>query len=270
MPRASLTVAFLATLITLLYGATASADDWKLNGYWPFLEGHGQMVHDVSGHKNTGRLGTTAALDKHDAEWVRGLNGVGHALRLDGNDYVAMPETKSLRPKHMSVEAWARAPKSPGQFKYLFVKGGDRCEAGSFGLYTSINGGLAFYVYDGHRWHRSPMASPSIWNGVWHHVAGSFDGKVVRLYVDGKQIGNGTKFKGKPDYDLHYRQAYVGAFRGSCDLTFAGDVDEVRLWSSAVPFADIWRFIGPSTFAEPAVPLPKDLHKWVLKARSLH
>lgn len=45
-----------------------------------------------------------------------------------------------------------RGTSSPGSYSYLVSKGGDGCEAGSYGLYTSKNGGLAFYIYDGSSW----------------------------------------------------------------------------------------------------------------------
>jgi hypothetical protein len=61
----------------------------------------------------------------------------------------------------------------------------------------------------------------------------------VRLYVDAREIGRGTVFSGKINYDLKYRQAYIGAFRGACDLTFTGDVDEVRIWSAALSTAGL-------------------------------
>ena len=115
----------------------------------------------------------------------------------------------------MTIEAWVRAPHSPGPYKYVMVKGGDRCEAGSFGLYTSINGGLAFYVYDGKHFWRSPMEGPALWDGEWHHVAGTYDGAAVRLFVDGREIGTGTAFSGEIEYDLPQRDLFLGAFRGA-------------------------------------------------------
>lgn len=237
--RRVLTLSAAVTATVCVSAVPASASSTPLVGYWPLNEGRGQAARDFSVNHNDGRLGSTNAADSHDAQWVSGVFGLGSALRLDGNDFVAMPETASLRPQKVSVSAWVRAARAPGLFKYVLVKGGDRCEAGSFGLYTSANGGMAFYVYDGTRWYRSPSASPAMWDGKWHNVVGTYDGNHVRVYVDGRQIGSGTKFKGRIDYDLRHRQAYIGAFRGSCDLTFAGDVDEVTLWSGTASLTSI-------------------------------
>ena len=241
---------------------SAIAAEWPLHAYWPLLEGRGQTVYDISGRGNHGTLGRLDTADRRDPLWIRGLLGVGSALRLDGNDYVAVPDTADLRPQRVTLEAWVRAPESPGQFKYIGAKGGDRCEAASFGLYTSINGGLAFYVYDGKRWYRSAQVSTAIWDGGWHHVAGTYDGSMVRLYVDGNEIGTGRAFSGAITYALPNGEFHIGAYRGACNLTFRGDVDEIRLWSAALPVSAIWSRINSMLDREPAAPLPEDAREW--------
>jgi hypothetical protein len=41
-----------------LIPAAAAASEWPLSGYWPMYEGRGQVVHDISGRGNHGRLGS--------------------------------------------------------------------------------------------------------------------------------------------------------------------------------------------------------------------
>jgi Concanavalin A-like lectin/glucanases superfamily len=255
-------VAGLLTVATLLaLPATAGASS-PLSGYWPMYEGKGQVVHDVSGNGNDGRLGSSRSTDGRDADWVKGLLGVGSALRFDGNDYISIPDAKSLHQQRLTVEAWAKRDGSPGQFKYIVAKGGDGCEAASYGLYSSINGGIAFYVYDGKKWYRSPQGSPKIWDNQWHHIAGTYDGTKVHLYVDGSEIGSGTRFSGKIKYDSPIGEGAIGAYRGSCKLTLSGIVDEVRIWQVALPVKGIWGLINKGLRREPAAPLPEDASQW--------
>jgi len=254
----------VALVAVLGPAATAGAAEWPLRAYWPMFEGSGQTVHDISGRGHHGTLGRLAGADARDPHWVRGLLGIGSALRLDGNDFIEVRETDKLKPSAVTIEAWVRAPRSPGQWKYVAVKGGDRCEAGSFGLYTSINGGMAFYVYDGRKWWRSPQVGTQIWDNRWHHVAGTYDGAKVRLYVDGREIGAGRQFSGAIEYALEHRALTIGAFRGACNLTFVGDVDEVRMWSAALTVSAIWDRISSMLDVEPAAPLPEDASAWYL------
>lgn len=253
---AGLTIA--VALLALPSAAGASA----LAGYWPMYEGKGQVVHDISGNHNDGRLGSSRSTDGRDADWVTGLYGVGDALRFDGNDYISIPDAKSLHPQRLTVEAWAKRDGSPGQFKYIVSKGGDGCEAASYGLYSSYNGGIAFYVYDGKKWYRSPSGSPAIWDGKWHHIAGTYDGNKVRLFVDGSEVGTGTPFSGAIKYDTPIGEGAIGSYRGSCKLTLSGSVDEVRIWTAALPISQIWNLIRTGLGREPAAPLPADARAW--------
>ena len=248
-----------AALLLLPASAVAS----PLAGYWPMHEGKGQIVHDISGNGNDGRLGSSRSTDGRDADWVKGLYGVGSALQFDGNDYIAIPDDKSLHQQKLTVEVWAKRNGSPGQYKYLVAKGGDGCEAASYGLYSSINGGIAFYVYDGKKWYRSPQGSPAIWDGQWHHLAGTYDGKTVQLFVDGREVGPGTPFKGKIKYEQPYGEGAIGAYRGSCKLTLSGIVDEVRIWQAALPVSGIWSLITAGLDREPGARLvPSVARKW--------
>lgn len=240
----------------------AASSEWPLSGYWPMYEGRGQVVHDISGNGNHGRLGSSISTDGRDAGWTTGLHGVGKALRFDGNDYIAIPDNSSLHQQRLTVEAWVRRDGSPGQWKYIVSKGGDRCEAGSYGLYSSLNGGIAFYVYDGSKWWRSPQGSRSIWDDRWHHVAGTYDGTKVRLFVDGWEVGTGTPFSGKISYEQPYGQGAIGSYRGSCALTMSGVVDEVRIWRAALPIGRIWSTISRTLYREPAARLPEDASEW--------
>jgi len=245
--------------VVALLAVPASAGAAPLAGYWPMYEGKGQVVHDISGNHNDGRLGSSRSTDGRDADWVDGLLGVGDALRFDGNDYIAIPDSKSLHPQRLTVEAWAKRDGSPGAYKYIVSKGGDGCEAASYGLYSSYNGGIAFYVYDGKRWYRSPSGSEKVWDGKWHHFAGTYDGKKVHLYVDGVEVGTGTAFTGNIKYESPVGDGAIGAYRGACKLTLSGTVDEVRIWSDALPVAQIWSLIRSGLGREPVAPNAK---KW--------
>jgi len=237
-----LTVCAAAATVCLALPASASAGFFNLplEGYWPMNEGSGQVVRDWSGNGNHGQLGASPTPDSNDPTWVRGVFGLGSGLSFDGiNDFVAIPDDPTLEPSRITVETWFRRSGSPGRVTYLISKGGDRCEAGSYGLYSTETGDLAFYVYDGTTWVRSPAAAPSVWDGRWHHVAGTFDGKFVKLFVDGKQIGSAPSGGISIGYDLPQGDGTIGGYRGSCALVFEGEMDAVRIWSKALPISDI-------------------------------
>lgn len=108
-------------------------------GWWPFYEASGTVAHDVSGNGNNGALSGAA-------QWVSVY--FGDALSFDGSTArVRVPDSSSLEPASaVSVGAFVKASGSPGDFKYIVAKGSSACIAASYGLYTSPNGGLIFYI----------------------------------------------------------------------------------------------------------------------------
>src|SRR4051794_18330739 len=159
-----------ALAVGLAVPATASAGVLdSVAAWWPMYEGSGQVVHDLSGHGNHGTLGSTAGVDDHDPSWIKGWL-FGSALRFDGNDFVRIPDATELEPQKLTVSTWVRASQSPGTYRYVIGKGAKDCDSGSYGLFTSYNGGMRFYVRDtGGVARTSGLADPSvIWNGKWH------------------------------------------------------------------------------------------------------
>jgi concanavalin A-like lectin/glucanase superfamily protein len=243
----ALTAALTATAALAVPGVASA--DFPLVGWWPMNEGSGQVVRDWSGHGNNGTLGNSPAADSQDPTWIRGVL-MGSALRFDGDDLVQIPDSPALNVSKATVAAWFRGSASPGENRYILAKGGLACVRASYGLYSSSNGGMAFYVANRDAFFRSPEAPASVWDGKWHNAAGTFDGTTVRLFIDGKQVGNGTPATGPIDYTLATGGGLIGDYHGAdpagvaCNLFMTGDVDGVQIWSQALPVADIWRTLS--------------------------
>ncbi len=237
--------AVMAAAIALAAPSAASAQSFPLVGWWPMNEGSGQTVRDWSGRANHGFLGSTNAADNNDPSWIRGVF-LGSALRFGGDDYVTIPANanNSLEQQRLTVAAWVRGDGSPGPLRYVVSKGSVACLTASWGLYTGAGGGLAFYVADTpYHYFVTPEAAATVWDNKWHHVAGTFDGQFVRLYVDGQEVGDGTPAPTTIDYNLGDDTGQVGNYPGQCTdaLTLKGDVDGVQVWSQALPVDGIWR-----------------------------
>jgi hypothetical protein len=248
--------AVAALLLAAVIAPSARADaERSLLGHWPLDEGAGQVAHDVSGNGNDGVLGATAGADTSDPAWVPGRFNSG--LRFDGDDYVQIPDSPTLEDREVTIGAFFRGDRSPGRWRYLVSKGATGCEAASYGLYTAANGGLGFYVSTGSQTVISPLASKSVWDGAWHHAAGSFDGQTVRLFVDGVEVGHGSPAPLAIGYGLpDGERAYLGAFRGGCDLMLEGEIDELAIWGSALTSRELQPIVaaGPGAGPAPAPP----------------
>jgi hypothetical protein len=177
LPRTRTLVAGVAAVVALALPAAAGAADFPLVGWWPMNEGSGQVVRDWSGHGNNGMLGSSPGVDSQDPTWIPGVFA-GSALRFDGNDVVQIPDDPSLNAQQLTVAAWFRGSASPGALRYVVAKGAQDCDRASYGLYSSSNGGMAFYISGAagasSNWYRSPEAPASVWDGKWHHAAGTY------------------------------------------------------------------------------------------------
>jgi Concanavalin A-like lectin/glucanases superfamily len=223
--------------------APAVAFNNPIMAAWPIDEGSGQSVHDFSGHDNRGVLGGSSAADSGDPAWIALPSSRYYrrsALRFAGDDYVTVADSATLEPARISVGAIVRATASPGAFRYVVSKGALQCVTASYGLYTGHDGGLIFYVSNGTQVVLSADAGAALWDGAWHVVLGTFDGAVVRLFVDGREVGSGTPTSislafGFPDNDAFY----IGDYRGTCanPLGFVGDIDAVAVANRAIDWS---------------------------------
>jgi hypothetical protein len=243
--RPSRLVPLAAAIAALALPTTASAAGPfdVLAAWWPMNEGSGQVVRDWSGNGNNGILGSTPGVDQNDPTWIKGFF-FGNALRFDGNDFVRVPDSPKLSPQKLTVSLWVRGAGSPGAYRYIIGKGGDACVSSAYGLTTSYNGGLVFYVWDGQQQHESALLSPSeIWDGRWHHIGGTWDGVSSRLYVDGVNRGTNQTGTTTVDYTLPVGDTGIGGYLGTCDLYYTGDVDDVAVFNQPLAIDKIWSAI---------------------------
>jgi hypothetical protein len=166
---------------------------------------------------------------------------VGQAFQFDGGGYVRIPDAPSLNSAAITVEAWVKGATAQGRYRYLLAKGIDS-DASSYALYTGCSGGLFFYVSDRtHTASLSPDAGRGIWDGKWHHVAGTFDETTVRLYIDGMQVGNGTPAALTINYDMTVgNDLAIGNYLSpGGPWGFVGLIDELSTYNRALSVSEI-------------------------------
>lgn len=193
-----------------------------LVGAWSFNEARGRRAIDHSGRGNGGRI--------FGAGRIAGR--FGGALRFDGiNDLVAVPDSASLDFKHaMTLEAWMRSTAGAGRWRPVIVK--QRRTGAAYGLFTAGKKGRASARLRTTRV-KKVAGRPARARGGWRHLASTWNGKVLRLYVDGRLVAA----------KRHGRRAAKSAGRlligGSRGASFKGAIDEVRVYRRALTTAEI-------------------------------
>lgn len=157
--------------------------------------------------------------------------GAGSALDFDGsNDYVDCGNDHSLdiTTNRITLEAWVKYPHQTDN-GVIVSKHCNACYPAGYRLvHSEPTRKIYFDIFDGNI--HSTISATAIDDDNWHHVAGTWDGSTMTLYIDGDVNGTPTSYSGTPGNDnIHVN---IGAEDSGYEC-FKGTIDEVRIWNVA-------------------------------------
>jgi Tol biopolymer transport system component len=129
----------------------------------------------------------------------------------------------------LTIDAWVQHNSLPfGRIERYVTLLGEKAVL----RYDGINGPAQLHFFmriDGQLWH--VRADNVLQVGVFHHVAGSYDGSVMRLYLDGVEVGS-QPITGTVDPGF-------GVVFSSSDEPLDGLLDEVEIFDRALDASEI-------------------------------
>ncbi len=151
------------------------------------------------------------------------------ALYFDGSDEVIIPSDSSLNPTTaITVMAWINADDWDGNRRIL--------QKGVDDQYRLIEEGNLEFSLAGIS--GADIETPLPTTGTWHHIAGTYDGSTIRLYVDGVEKASGSA---SGPIQTSSTPLYIGnkPFSSYSGDFFKGIIDEVRIYNRALLHQEI-------------------------------
>ena len=205
--------------------------DLGLIGWWAFDEaGESPIVFDYSGH----RLGGTL----HGATRAAGLDG--QALVCQGGCVVVENRPLLSLTSAVTIACWVKTDLAGQDNKWLvnrvFSGGTDT------GYRLGVLEGRPCFEVPQTDWSHHLKAGLPLPTGRWVHLAGTFDGRVMRIYVDGAERGALDRPGPIMPNDFHL---CLGSYEVKHPAHFTGLLDEVKLYNRALSSEEIQQQAKP-------------------------
>ncbi len=199
------------------------AVDRPLLGHWSFNEpGVGAAIQDASGRPELQIVSGSAPVR------ARGVHG--RALRLSGAH--SLRTAGGLGTGELAgigFSAWVLPTELGGNREIFRKEDGDRRLLFSFqgdGAILSLGLNIGGYVECD-----APIDPGLVLDGRWHHCAATFDGRWMRVYLDGAEIGS-LERPGTVVTDTN-SSGFIGSSTGQSEH-FQGLLDDLRVYSAAL------------------------------------
>jgi Concanavalin A-like lectin/glucanases superfamily/Glycosyltransferase family 87 len=197
--------------------------------YWP-LDDRGSVMTD--------RVGD------HDGVHPRSARPSGRAgsrnrfMRYPkGQRHISVSGGRLSGMRQMSVEFWVRN-RDLGHRAFLISKAaGVTRKDSEWWVEWRRDNRIGFNVWD-RKGRVAEATSSASYNGRWHHVVGTYDGRKVLLYVDGAVVASAPQRRAVPSTQ---EPIALGSLASGGPLTFRGDLDEVAIYRLALGPAKIER-----------------------------
>lgn len=223
---------------TLAVPLLLAAPEPGLELWYSFDEAAGEQIVDQSGHDRHGTIrGATRVDGPH-----------GKCLRFDGvDDYVDAGPTAALGlHDDLTVEAWFRADRIDQRNRLIIGDAASRTIHRNFSL--RIDSGDLRFEHGNDQNYGAAVLNGLTLTGGWHHVAVICEMPRRLVYFDGKLVGNELL-----DPAIAVTKGAELRLGGWFAGWFQGDLDEVRLYSRALPETEILQHAGKSPADVPPV-----------------
>ena len=191
--------------------------------------------------------GTTPSLDSAGATdltlasttTTTGVAGSGALSSTGGSNPKAYAAFAEPKPSAVTLEAWVKTTSTRGgRIIGLGSSSANSSSSYDLALYLGDNGRVNFGVKNAANALVTTTSTQAVNDGTWHHVAAVVDAGGSSIVIDGKRSGRSQTGTGGPDFRGYWRvlgDSTSGLGNRPTDLALSGAVDEVAVYTSALP-----------------------------------
>ena len=205
------------------------AIDKPLIAWWTFDEAFGETCRDASGRGHHASPAARASLTRVEGVFGAALEFKGrHMLRVPGKPDFSATE-------RIALSAWTR-PTASDRYNEIFRKE-DGSQRVLFSFQESMRVLSLGLDIGGYVECDAPIRPQQVMDGQWHHCAATFDGQMMRVYLDGQEIGS-LKRPGRITAGGGAPGCIGSSNGGEC---FQGAIDDLRIYADALTPQEVRR-----------------------------
>ena len=216
-------------LVVGLAVGVANADvQMGLIGYWPFEEGTGTTTADMSGNGHNGTF-------DRGVSWISPGYIANGAITVDGNAGSKVIVGTFDPGEQLTLAIWVRWTGEQNKSNHMGLFGKrDGFSVDELRWFSEVtqSGSIAMRTRNRSRGTASGVLTPFI--DEWAHIAITFDGTTVRIYLNAEEVGSGPfSLDNKATAGVAIGNTNGGS--SSSAEAFSGDMDEARIYPGAEP-----------------------------------
>ena len=224
-------------------GMAYAIGNQSLVALWTFDEGSGKTLKDITGNGHDGKF-------VGEPKWVEGK--YGGALEFDGtSNYVEVADSDKLDiTETLTWATWFKPSvtiNSANASAYRLMSKNDAYfflfnyeQIGNLGFLIKTSGTNYFVHSKTNEWKE----------GEWYHVVGTYDGKVLKIYINGE-------LEGEKDHKGSIDASPLTMWIGADDLPhyFPGAIDETHVYNQTLDNDEVKNLMNSAATVEPLMKL---------------
>lgn len=228
--------------------------DWRVNGSsiavlnmpmtGPFDNGLSNLTFDFSTYNNIGVLGNGVQSQKPS----RNNSGIiGNSYNFDGtNDFINLGNAPSLNVQSfVTVSGWINPSVNTGT-KAVVGKAYTLAQSESYLLYLN-NADINLRITTGGGTSYTDISASGLLTvNKWTYFAGTYDGSIMSIYINGTLINTAAKTGSMDNNQNVTIGARIYTSSGGRDLFFQGQIDEVQIYNKSLSATEIFAIYNNS------------------------